>query len=105
MSQTTHKNRTTHIKRTAVARTEEEEEKQLIKVVEYNIHKPKVSITFADTEAPIFEIEFLKTYRTCEEAWDAGVNKLIKRFENHMKTKPNIRLVVGFKYQIVKHIY
>ena len=37
-----------------------------------------------------------------EEAWNGGVKKLIKLTENHMKTKPNIRLVVGFKYQVVK---
>ena len=81
---------------------EDEEDKQIIRVVEHNIHQPKVSIHFADTEAPSFEIEFLRTYRMFEEAWDGGVKKLIKLTESHMKTKPDIRVVVGFKHQVVK---
>ena len=36
-----------------------------------------------------------------EEAWDAGVKKLNKLTENTMKTKPNLRLVVGLNYQVV----
>jgi len=102
MTKTTNKNITKQIKRKAAALKEEEEDEQLIQVVEHKIYKPKVSIKFADTEAPSFEIEFLKTYRMFEQAWDAGVKKLIKLTENHMKTKPNIRLVVGFNYQVVK---
>ena len=81
---------------------EDEEDKQLIRVVENKIYKPKVKIQFADTEAPSFEIEFLKRYRVFEEAWDAGVKKLTKLIENHMKTKPTIRIVVGLKYQVMK---
>ena len=49
MNQTTNKNITKQIKRKAVALKEEEEEKQLIKVIEHAIYKPKVSIQFADT--------------------------------------------------------
>jgi len=96
MTKTTNKNITKQIKRKAVALKEEEEDEQLIQVVEHKIYKPKVSIKFADTEAPSFEIECLKTYRMFEQAWDAGVKKLIKLTEHHMKTKPNIRLVVDF---------
>ena len=75
-NQTTNKNVTKQIKRKAVSMKEEEEEKQIIRVVEHKIYKPKVKIQFADTEAPSFEIEFLKRYRVFEEAWDAGAKKL-----------------------------
>ena len=102
MNQTTTKNITKQIKRKAVALKEEEEEKQSIRVVENKIYKPKVKVQLGDTEAPSFEIEFLRTYRMFEEAWDAGAKKLIKLTENHMKTKPNIRLVVGLKQQVFK---
>ena len=102
MNQTTTNTITKQIKLKAVALKEEAEEKQLIKVVEHKIYKPKVSIQFADTEAPSFEIEFLKRYRVFEEAWDAGVKKLTNLTENHMKTKPNIRIVIGLNYQVVK---
>ena len=102
MNQTTNKNVTKHIKRQRAAMEEDEEDKQLIRVVETKIQKPKVKIQFDDTEAPSFESEFLKRYRIFEEAWDAGIKKLTKLIENHMKTKPNIRIVVGLNYQVVK---
>ena len=95
MNQTAKKDVTKHIKRQRAAMQEDEEDKQRIRVVENKIYKPKVKIQFADTEAPSFEIEFLKTYRVFEEAWDAGAKKPTTLNENHMKTKPNIRLVVG----------
>jgi len=101
MNQTTTNTLTKQIKRQSVALNEEEYEKQLTHFVEHNIYKPKVSINFADTEAPRFEIEFLKTYRMFEEAWDVGVKKLIKLTGYHMK-KPNIRLVGNLTYTLVK---
>ena len=63
--------------------------------------KPKINIKFPETEDPSFEIEFVKKYRIFDEAFDAGVRRLIKLIEKHMKTKPNIRLSIGFKYSVI----
>ncbi len=43
-----------------------------------------------------------KKHRIFDEAFDAGVKKLIKLTENHMNKKPNIRLSIGFKYTVIK---
>ena len=102
MSQTAKKDAKKQVKRKAVALKEEEEEQKIITVVERKIFKPKVNIKHGDTEAPSFEIEFVKKYRIFDEAFDAGVKRLIKLTENHMKTKPNIKLSIGFKYSVIK---
>ncbi len=102
MTQTEKKTATKQVKRKAAAVKEEEEEQKLIKVIEKKIFKPKVSIKHGETEAPSFEIEFIKKYRIFDEAFDAGYKRLIRLTENHMKTKPNIRLSIGFKYSVVK---
>ncbi len=60
MTQTEKKTATKQVKRKAAAVKEEEEYQKLIKVIEKKIFKPKVSIKHGDTEAPSFEIEFIK---------------------------------------------
>ncbi len=72
MTQTEKKTATKQVKRKAAAVKEEEEEQKLIKVIEKKIFKPKVSIKHGETEAPSFEIEFIKKYRIFDEAFDAG---------------------------------
>ena len=84
MHQATKKDVTTHIKRQRTAMKEDEEDREIIRVVDNKIYKPKVKIQFGETEAPSFDIEFLRTYRMFEESGDGGVKKLIKLTENHM---------------------
>ena len=102
--QITNKNVTKQLKQQTKKMKEDEEERQIIKVIDRKISKPKVQIKYGETEAPTFEIEFIKVYKEFKEAWGAGVRRLIKLTENHLKTKPNIRLVVGVSYQVSKMV-
>ncbi len=54
------------------------------------------------TEAPSYEVQFGEDFKLLEEAWNAGVKRLIAMTELHMKTKPNIKINVGFTYQVIK---
>ncbi len=54
------------------------------------------------TEAPSYEVQFKKDFKRLEEAWKAGVKRIIAMTELHMKNKPNIKIKVGFTYQVIK---
>ena len=89
-------------KRETKYQAEKEEMDKVIRGVERVVLKPKLKTKDRGTEAPTYEVEFLKDYRNFEEAWEAGVKKLIKMTEEHMKTKPNIKFSLGATYQIKK---
>ncbi len=71
-----------------------------VKRVERVATKPKTRTKDKGTEAPTYEVEFIKDYYVFGAAWEAGNKKLIKMIEEHMKTKPNIKLTLGAAFQI-----
>jgi hypothetical protein len=75
---------------------------QTVRGVEREVYKPRLKYFNAGTEAPTYEVQFIKNYTNIGEAWDSGVKKLIQMTEKHMKTKPNIRLALGCKFTAIK---
>ena len=69
-------------KRQTKNQKETEEMDQLVRGVEREVFRPKTKITHGETEAPTYEVEFLRDYRNIEEAWNAGVKKIIKMTES-----------------------
>ena len=89
-------------KRETKYQAEKEEMDKTVRGVERVVLKPKLKTKDKGTEAPTYEVEFVKDYRNFEEALEAGVKKLIKLTEEHMKAKPNIKFSLGASYQIKK---
>ena len=81
---------------------EAEEENKLVRGIEREVFKPKLKTKDGGTEAPTYEVEFVKDYRNFEESWEAGLKKLIRMTEAHMKTKPNIKLTLGCSFTAIK---
>ncbi len=75
-------------KRETNYQAEKEKMDKEVRGVERVLQKPKTKTKHGDTEAPTFEVEFVKDYRNFPEAWSAGLKKLIQMVETHMKKKP-----------------
>ena len=75
---------------------------KVVRGVENLIHKPKIKISDQETEAPTYEVEFLRDYRNIMEAWEAAEKKLIRMTAAHMKNRPSIKLSLGCRFQVVK---
>ena len=73
-----------------------------VRGVEREVCRPKLKTKHGDTEAPTYEVEFVKDYRNFIEAWEAGVKKLIQMTEAHMNKAPNIKLSLGCTFQVQK---
>ena len=87
-------------KRETKYQAEKEAMDKVIRGVERVVNKPKLNTKDGDTEAPTYEVEFIKDYFAFGEAWEAGVKKLIKLTEAHMKTKPDIKVSIGCTFQV-----
>ncbi len=70
-----------------------------VRGVEREVFRPKIKTKDGGTEAPTYEVEFIRDYRNVLEAWEAGEKKLIQMTEKNMKNKPNIRLALGCSFQ------
>ena len=92
----------TKAKRETKYQAEKEIMDKEVRGVEREVFKPKLKTSNGETEAPTYEVEFLRDYTNIGEAWDAGVKKLTQMTETHMKKKKNIRLALGGKFQVVK---
>ncbi len=90
------------MKRDARDAIEQEKMDKVVRGVENIAYKPKIKISDQETEPPTYEVEFIRDYRNIMEAWEAAEKKLIRMTEAHMKNKPNIRLSLGCRFQVVK---
>ncbi len=90
------------VKKEAKDAVEQEIMDKVVRGVENIAYKPKIKITDKDTEAPTYEVEFLRDYRNINEAWEAGEKKLIRMTATHMKDKPSIKLSLGCRFQVAK---
>ena len=89
-------------KREERERVEKVETDKAIKTVEREVYRPRLITRKQETEAPSYEVEFKKDYYNASEAWEAGNRALSKMIEKHMANKPNIKIYIGFKYQVTK---
>jgi hypothetical protein len=90
------------VKREERNRVEKEETDRVIKTVEREVFRPRLITRKQETEAPSYEVEFKKDYFNASEAWEAGNKALIRMIEKHMEKKPNIKIYLGYKYQVTK---
>ncbi len=90
------------MRRDAKYQVEKEKMDKEVRGIEKVIFKPKLKTTNGKTEAPTYEVEFVRDYKNIMEAWNAGEKKLIQLTEAHMKTKPNIKLALGCTFQVQK---
>jgi hypothetical protein len=83
-------------------RAEKEETDKKVREIERVVYKPNLITRKQETEAPSYEVEYKRDYTNFTEAWEAGNKSLIRMIERHITKKPNIKIYVGLKYQVVK---
>ena len=61
---------------------EKEEMDRTVRGVEREVFRPRIKTKDGETEAPTYEVEFIRDYRNIIEAWEAGEKKLIQLTES-----------------------
>ena len=72
-----------------------------VQITRRETSKDIVKVKHKRSELPTFELQFANVCKHFGDAWNAGVNKLIKIVVDRLKTKTNIKIVVGVVVDIV----